>query len=151
MRRLIIDANLLVLLIVGRMDRSLVTRHRRTKQFSVEDYDLLSEYLTPFDQVVVTSGILTECSNLLRQADEFTAKRLMEGLALLISDVDEQRVPAADVRGAEHFCRLGLTDSTILEAMGNHLPLLTADLDLYLTANRVYGGASINFHYLRRL
>ena len=36
-----IDANLLVLLVIGAVDRALVGRHRRARRFAPEDYDRL--------------------------------------------------------------------------------------------------------------
>src|ERR1035438_2799558 len=102
MRRLMLDANLLLLLIVGTLARSLVARHKRTCDFAAEDYEVLVSLLAGFDTIVVNPGILTECSNLLRQAPEATANQLMVALAHLIGSLDEQYVPAADVRSAAH-------------------------------------------------
>lgn len=43
-----IDANLLVLLVVGSVDRMLVARHRRTRTFLPEVYDRLVEVIRKF-------------------------------------------------------------------------------------------------------
>jgi len=62
-----LDTNLLVLLVVGSVDRGQVERHRRTKRFTVEDYDRLVRLLEGLEQVFVTPNTLTEASNLLER------------------------------------------------------------------------------------
>ena len=62
-----IDANLLVLLVVGSTDRDLIPKHRRLRVFAKEDYDLLIRFITQVDRVYVTPNTLTETSNLLAQ------------------------------------------------------------------------------------
>ncbi len=43
LKGIFIDANLLVLLVVGATDRALIAKHRRLKRFAVEDYERLIE------------------------------------------------------------------------------------------------------------
>ena len=76
--QIVIDANLLVLLVVGAVDRRLVGKHRRVKNFAMEDYDLLLDLLqeTPHP-VVVTPNTLTEASNLLEDRQD---RRLLRQL-----------------------------------------------------------------------
>ena len=50
MRQIVIDANLLVLLVVGLTDRALIAKHKRTKTFEPEDFDLLTRLLAGYDQ-----------------------------------------------------------------------------------------------------
>ena len=65
-----IDANLLVLLIVGSVGEELIARHRRLQQFMPEDYRSLHNLLDQVDQIFVTPNTLTETSNLLAQHGE---------------------------------------------------------------------------------
>ena len=62
-----IDANLLVLLIVGNTDRALISKHRRLRGYSVEDYDILIDALSQVECMFITPNTLTEASNLLAQ------------------------------------------------------------------------------------
>ena len=57
----------MVLLVAGRTDRSLVTKHRRLREFTTEDYDRLVDLIIRFGTVFVTPNTLTEASNLLAQ------------------------------------------------------------------------------------
>ena len=61
----VIDANLLVLLVVGTTSRHLINKHRRLKRFSVDDYDRLVEVEIGDKLLFVTPNTLTEASNLL--------------------------------------------------------------------------------------
>ena len=56
---LFIDANLLVLLIVGSVGRHLIAKHRRLRAYTYEDFDILINLLDPFDRVFVTPNTLT--------------------------------------------------------------------------------------------
>ena len=62
-----IDANLLVLLIVGSVDKRLIAKHRRLRGYSATDYETLIRLLPPVEQVFVTPNTLTETSDLLAQ------------------------------------------------------------------------------------
>ncbi len=49
-----IDANLLILLIVGRVGEEFIAKHGRLQQFVAEDYRILCSLLGRVDQVFVT-------------------------------------------------------------------------------------------------
>ena len=40
-----VDANLLVLLVAGLTERGLISKHRRLREYTVDDYDLLGRIL----------------------------------------------------------------------------------------------------------
>ena len=67
MKQIVVDTNLLLLLVIGITDRSLIAKHKRTRSFEAEDFDLLVSVLAGYDQVVVTPHIMTEVSNLWRR------------------------------------------------------------------------------------
>lgn len=149
MKPVIIDANLLVLLVVGLTDSSLISKHKRTRSFETEDYKLLTDALSHFDQIIVTPHILTEASNLLSQTSEPIASALRNTLSELLSTQREEFEPSAAVAEHGSFLRLGLTDSAILRLVEREVPVITTDLDLYLAACKTNPNA-INFTYLRQ-
>jgi hypothetical protein len=57
-----IDSNLLLLLVVGMTEKDYVSKHKRLKEFTLSDYDLLQEQLTVATEIVVTPNTLTETS-----------------------------------------------------------------------------------------
>lgn len=146
---LILDANLLLLFIVGTTDRDLIAKHRRLrKTFSLDDFDLLWRLITDAPHVFVTPNTLTETSNLLGYIDEPARTQVFKMFRALIPSTNEEYVESQKAAGVEEFLRLGLTDSGLLEIASKSRSLLTTDLDLYIAAlNR--GVSAVNFNHLR--
>lgn len=131
--RIIIDTNLLILLIVGVYDPVYIGQHKNTSDYTMEDFELLTMRLENCD-LVVTSSILTEVSNLLWQTTEPHKSRIRLGLANFISRANEHQLSSVDVTNATEFMSLGLTDAGILELPKGAGLILTVDLDLHLGA-----------------
>ena len=146
-----LDANLLVLLVVGATDRALVRRHRRLQAFNADDYELLVDLLGNCQQVLVTPNTLTETSNLLSQHGEPQRSRFFETFRSIIEINKEIVVVSRQASGNASFKPLGLTDAALLEVVTADTPLITVDLDLYLAALAKVPGAAINFTHLQHL
>ena len=144
-----VDANLLVLRIVGDVSRQLIHRHRRLRTFTPEDYDKLIEFTSRYDCLLVTPNTLTETSNLLAYGQKPRRSELMEKLRSLIHESREIVVSSTAASAREEFVRLGLTDTALLEHVSNQTPLLTADLQLYLAALDNGDRAAFNFTQFR--
>lgn len=145
MSKFLVDSNLLVLLIVGRVDRSLITRHRRLKHFTPEDYDRLVKLLADAERIVVTPNTLTETANLLA----FQRGSLGEALAIELQSLIEQEVeivvPSIKAARRPEYRRLGLTDAALLELASEERPLLTADMRLYGATLAQDASSALNF------
>lgn len=61
---IIIDANLLLLLFIGSVNKAFITKFKRTKAYIPEDYELLTRFLGLFSSIVTLPNILTEVGNL---------------------------------------------------------------------------------------
>lgn len=149
-----IDANLLVLFVVGSTGRDLIAKHRRLKEYRAEDYEALIELLSRGRdrRVFVTPNTLTETSNLLGQHGEPERSRFFEMLRVLIRESKEVVVTSAEASKNDAFGRLGLTDAALLEVATEETPLVTVDFELYLTASLEKGEeTSVNFTHLRGL
>lgn len=146
-----IDANLLVLLIVGSVDEKLIPKHRRLKQFEVEDYRNLRNLLGRAQQVFVTPNTLTETSNLLAQHKEPERSRFFDQLRSTIEESREIHVVSEVASRSKAFKRLGLTDAALLEVATVETPLLTVDLDLYRAALAKGRETAVNFTHLQNL
>ncbi len=143
--RFLLDANLLVLFVVGRTGRKLIAKHRRLREFSVDDYNRLVKIIRMVGQVVVTPNTLTETSNLLAQHHEPERSRFFDVLRFLIENSEEITVASVDASRSRAFRRLGLTDAAVLEVVSADTPLLTVDLDLYIAALSKDSNAAVNF------
>lgn len=148
MRRLIIDTNLLLLLVIGSTADNLIAKHKRTRAFTQGDLVLLERFMSGFREIVVTPGILAEVSNLSAQIGEPLRTSVMETVGCLVARVSENHVPGISVVDSRCFIRLGLVDASILEVYQEGDHLLTDDLDLWIEAV-TSGKVATNFSHLR--
>lgn len=147
-REWFIDANLLVLLVVGLTDRSLVDKHKRLRTFTSDDYDRLMAFVGQPNRIHVTPNVLTEASNLIGHHGDPERSQCYDTLGRLIEDSNEAFVKSATAIRNKDFRRLGLSDAVLLEVVSPETPLLTVDLDLYLAALNTKGEAAFNFRHL---
>jgi len=149
-RGIFVDANLLLLLFVGTADRKLIQAFKRTKQYTEEDYDMLTDYLKRFAMRVTTPNILTEVSNLAGALKDDYRDAFSSVFAKGIKLLSEHYVESRTITDTREFQKLGLSDSGImLLAKGKYL-LLTDDLRL-AECYRAAGGDVINFNHIREL
>lgn len=145
-RRLVVDANLLVLLIVGSTNRDQIKRFDRTKNgFGEGDFDKVMEIVQYFGQrkgLATTSHVLAETSNLLGERLEF-----MITLERFVLRVRESRKEATRLVASPIFYRLGLTDAGLRDLSFRSHCILTVDKDLAAAAMR--GGAILNYNHFR--
>ena len=146
-----IDANLLLLLIVGSVGRDLIANHRRLRRFTVEDFDRLINLLDRVEQVLVTPNTLTETSNLLAQHRNPERSRFFDRLKFIIEESKEVVVASTVASRNNAFKQLGLTDAALLEVATAETPLVTVDLDLYLEALAKGQDTAVNFTHLHDL
>ena len=146
--RFLIDTNLLVLFVVGTTKRELIAKHRRLREFCVDDYDLLVRTISPVEQIVVTPNTLTETSNLLAQHNEPQRSQFLDVLRQIIERSKEFTVASERASRNRAFLRLGLTDAVLLEVVSADTPLLTVDLDLFIAASFKDPNAAVNFRHL---
>ena len=144
-----IDTNLLVLLIAGLTDPSIISKHRRTQQFTSEDYELLLGIVERARQVFVTPHTLTEASNLLTQHGEPERSNLLLALRGLIERSEETVISSRDASNHDRFLRLGLTDAALLKTISKETPLVTVDLELCSAALAAGEEVALNFNHMR--
>jgi|SRR5260370_24013327 hypothetical protein len=150
MATVLLDSNLLVLLVAGMSSREYIGKHRRLRDYSEEDFDLLIEFIRPMSALIVTPNILTETSNLLSGIGEPARSHIADTFRQLIGSLDERFVHSTRAVEQPEFPRLWLTDAAVLTELVNSHVLLTADLDLYLAAAQ-RGYTAVNFNHLRQL
>ena len=150
MPTVLLDSNLLVLFIAGMSSREYIGRHRRLRDYSEEDFDLLVEFIRPMSALVVTPNILTETSNLLSGIAEPARSHIADTFRQIMGSMDERFVQSTRAVEQREFPRLWLTDAAVLTELANSHVLLTADLDLYLAASQ-RGYSAVNFNHLRQL
>ena len=146
-----VDANLLVLLVVGNVDREFIPRHRRLNGYSARDYDRLLELIERVERVHVTPNTLTEASNLLSVRGRLDRNPFLMELRRLIERSREIVVGSDVASSSRAFVLFGLTDAALLEVATSETPILTTDGALCDIAQRRRPGSAINFTHQRRL
>lgn len=147
-RGLILDANLLLLLVVGSASKKYISRHKRLRAYSETDFDLLIKIISNAPTILVTPNTLTETSNLIGYIDKPARIKIFEVFSAYIRLADERYCESRQAVTRKEFVRLGLTDSVLLHETTDSFILLTADLDLYLAA--LNEGCPVqNFNHLR--
>lgn len=149
-----IDANLLLLLIVGLTSPSYIEKHKRLKnQYTTDDFDLLVLLISEYSPIILLPNTLTETSNLLRYIENPIKSEILQNLKLLMSHSTEMFISSVIAATRVEFLELGLTDAVLLEFIstkyqGFSPTLLTVDLKLAIKAEML-GYSVVNFnHYL---
>lgn len=144
-RGLFLDANLIVLLVVGAISRHLVARHKRTNAYTARDFDLLVEFAGQFQRRVTTVNVLTEASNLLSSRDE---QVMLKGLC--IERWDELSITGLEAAGRSEYPYLGLADAATIQGIAGSYLVLTADQPL-VVALQALSKPVLWFEWLRAI
>ncbi len=150
MSRVALDSNLLLLFIVGSTSRDYIAKHKRLKAYAESDFDLLLERLGVVSSILLTPNTLTETSNLIDHIGEPARSHIYRTLNALLSlpESVEEYVPSKHAASLPELPRLGLTDCVLLRLCEEGVPLITADLSLFLAAVS-RGAAALNFNHIR--
>ena len=144
----LLDSNLLLVLIVGAVSPLELRRNRRTRQYSLEDLQILTAAVDTYSQIVVTPHVLTEVSNLLTILSGKYRTQARRILANNINIWEERTTPSTAVVRDRAYERLGLTDAAIATLVGTDTEVLTADHGL--CNELLYRGVTAhNFHHFR--
>jgi rRNA-processing protein FCF1 len=143
-----VDTNVLLLFFIGAFDQYLIPKFKRTKIFSVEDYEVLVRFLSPFNRITTTPHILTEVSNLSGQLGEPARSEYFKKFSSNITLLEEENVASRDVAQMREFVRFGLTDTGIIRLTRGRYLVLTDDFRLSQYLQSV-GVDVINFNHIR--
>ena len=144
----LVDANLLVLLLVGTVNRRRIGDFKRTQSFTAEDFDLLRKLIAHLGpSMLATPHVLSQVSDLtdLKGRELLQAREVMKAL---VRKMEETYHPALDLVEHPLFTRFGLADAAVAAIHHTGALILTADLDLYIGLQRLKI-ESLNFHHIR--
>lgn len=139
----LLDANLLLVYVVGKIGASRLANLHHTKQYQ-HDFPLIERMVEFFPTIYTTPKVLTEVSNLGKKL----GVKFYSTLGKVVAVLDERYCASKDASANAHFQKLGLTDAGLCTVAAAHL-VITADFPLYqiLRANNV---DAVNFHHLRQ-
>ena len=136
---ILIDANALVLLIIGLIDQNLISKHKRTSTYSKKDYADLLLVIRDFRNLVILPNVWTEVDNLLNRLPGRYRWQYLETVRGLTTQTSERYLASRLGVSSTYFISDGLTDSLLIE-LGKECDLLiTADssLSTIATANGI--------------
>ena len=150
----IVDANLLLLLLAGSCDVRSLGRKKFVKDYRVEDFRMLCNILSGFNELVVTPNVVTECSNLLCGRDGHGKNEPeARALAALLSSgrlrrIEERYVESRAAVSRREYSFLGVADCSLLALVDAEHVLVTADGSLARAAQLI-NPVCVNFNYVR--
>lgn len=149
----LIDANLLVLLVVGMADMDLIGKHKRLGSYSKFDFEVLAITLDRCSKIVATSHILAETSNLATSGCsgdvEFSVFQAFE-IFVSLPKFSEVFLEAKEIVNKDKFHTYGLSDIGLIELVRNNYVLFTDDFRLAGYAENI-GLDVVNFKQIKYL
>lgn len=145
---ILIDTNILLLWVVGTVNKKRITKFKRTQQFVPEDFDLLLRIISNFSKVITIPQILTEVNSLTNQLGEPERSYALMIIKEAINQFIEIYSPSQEIAKHSEFSRFGLTDCGISLTASNQYLVLTDDLKLAYHLNNQQID-TINFNHLR--
>jgi hypothetical protein len=147
---LLLDTNLLVLLIIGLLSPSQITKHKRTKGgYSEDDFRLLIAFIDQFKTVTTTPNILTEVSNLI-EGDYYQGISALAILHRFTANAEEITNDSLPIMTdfSKSYLKFGLSDAVIHTIAQRNYLILTDDLNFcaYLQGQGLF---AVNFNNLR--
>ena len=128
--RLFLDANVLLLLIVGsiRPDR---IGGKRLKAFRPDDFVQIADLARKAQILVTTPHVLTEVSNHLGSGPQQLVPGGMGEFAKLVPRMEELNLAGKEAVARSEFASLGLTDTCILLLADRNTTVVTMDRHLF--------------------
>jgi hypothetical protein len=146
---ILIDANLLLLYLVGSYDVKLIGdgKYNKLSKYTIEDFRLLVRLKSIFLQSATTAHVLTEVSNLTGDLPELTKSLCLSTFSQVFSDAHELTIASLSVADRPEFRYLGLTD-TVLAEVSDRFLIVTDDARL---VSKLSGSGldALNFNHLR--
>lgn len=146
----LVDANLLLVYFVGSYDPTQITKFKRTRAFTEDDFYTLAALITFFSKIVTTPNVLTEVNSLSNQLPESIKPSYYSEFAQRVDTLEEHFLESRSVSRAAHFARFGLTDSGIVELVKDKYLVITDDLRLASYCQNT-GIDVINFNNIRTM
>ncbi|MCE7698481.1 MAG: hypothetical protein K8E24_006455 [Methanobacterium paludis] len=143
----LVDTNLLLLLLIGTIDKKYIEIFKRTSKFTENDFDLLVEILKHYDKIITTPNILTETDNFIKNIKNPKYKyqaRLKISNWIMGGFIKEELIETKDLCNEDCFFIFGLADAVITTVSGEKIGVLTKDKRLYDDL-KDRGVPSINF------
>ncbi len=144
-----LDANLLLLFLVGQVAPRSIGIERGVKEFVQEDFILLKEEIIDAATALYTMpSIVTEVSNLVRAGDRERIRGITAALGKWVLRANEEYVESRAIVSDPVFSRFGLTDAGLKIVLSRGILLVTVDRPLAGLVEKLKFDV-LNFNHLR--
>lgn len=128
---ILIDTNLLLLFIIGIFSEDAISKTKRLKVYSIDDFRLLRDFLDQAPKILITPNISTEISNLMDLSGEYK-KGVFNVFNSFLQNpaVEEIHLESKLISSRKEFPVYGLTDCGI-NSLAKKYIILTDDSRLY--------------------
>lgn len=123
----LIDTNALVVLILGTIDVRLISTHRRTSIYEVQDYLDLVQVVGELSELVVLPNVWTETDNLLNGSLPRRKWEYISVVKQVVAKTTERFLSTQTAVNSSAFFTLGITDSLLLHYGAQCDLLITSD------------------------
>lgn len=148
--RLIIDANLLLLLVIGAIEGGRhISNSKRLKDYSENDYQVVVRFMGTFGGVYITPYIATEVSNLI-DLNGYARTIAFEMAQLLFSQFKQIDTNIATDSEGKWFGTYGLTDTSLIGLVSEYT-ILTNDGRMSSVLYTVNGENVVNLNFAKEL
>lgn len=149
LQSILLDSNLLLLLLIGRLGHKEVENFKKTRNFTTEDAQLLENHIKGEKKFIITPHVVAETSNLIDWLDPSRKAAAYFSLSQYLQQAEEIYEPSKELIQTPVACKLGITDAALFQLTTQRgVELVTADLELYHWASNQKASA-VNFHHLR--
>lgn len=127
MRDVLVDSNVLVLFLAGKINAGRIGQYCRNNLYGKDDYEYLVTLIGAYDRIVTCPNVLTEVDNLLNGItgdDKYEYLKLTK--AIYQSSI-EKYIASLQASQNSYFDDLGLADSVVL--------LMAQECDLLISAD----------------
>jgi hypothetical protein len=137
-----------VLFLVGLINKRRIREFKRTRDFTVDDFNLLERLVSWFGKLVATPHVLSQVSDLtdLSGKERGEIRRLFK--LLVEEQIEESYDPSSLLVCDPVFNEHGLADSAVAKVGSRGILVLTADNNLFGELQRRNMDA-VNFNHVR--
>ncbi|AQR63777.1 hypothetical protein BXU06_00860 [Aquaspirillum sp. LM1] len=129
-KKLIIDTNLLLLLVIGAVEGGRhIKNSKRLNKFTLQDYQTVIDVMVNHQEVCITPYIAAEVSNLI-DLRGYAARLAYETARILFAQFRQVHSDIATDSAQDTFLAYGLTDSSLVRLAADHT-ILTDDQRLF--------------------
>ena len=129
--KIILDTNLFLLFIVGKIDINLIPKVNKLSAYSIEDYYNVLNLIRKADELIVTNSIITETCNHLDKINRKYNNEIFKQSVSIINSMSDRTIKLHQNIVGDTFIIFGFADSEIYNISDNSILILTDDLRFY--------------------